>query len=308
MTKANSPAGSGAGRGTGPTLAEALRQAAAELAAAGVPSPKVDAELLAAHLLGETPGRIRALAFTDVSAPEGLAELVAERAARVPLQHLTGKAHFRYLELAVGPGVFVPRPETETVAQLAIDAARRVEKPKVADLGTGSGAIAAAVATEVPAAQVHAVELSPLAYAWAERNLVPLGVHLVLEDLRTALAQHDSSFDVVVSNPPYIPEDAVPNEPEAAEHDPAMALYGGGADGLELPLAAARTAARLLVAGGYFVMEHAEVQAPDIARLLAADPAWTAVQSHRDLNDRPRATSAIRRPAPGASTNEGKLL
>ncbi|MCC9146544.1 MULTISPECIES: peptide chain release factor N(5)-glutamine methyltransferase [unclassified Arthrobacter] len=305
MTKANTATGVEPGNGT--TLAEALRRATAELAAAGVPSPRVDAELLAAHLLGESAGRIRALAFTDAPAPEGYNALVAERAARVPLQHLTGKAHFRYLELAVGPGVFVPRPETETVAQLAIDAARRAGPAKVVDLGTGSGAIAAAVASEVPAAEVYAVELSPLAFAWAEQNLAPLGVQLVLDDLRTALADHDASFDVVVSNPPYIPAEAVPNEPEAAEHDPAMALYGGGADGLELPMAAARSAARLLVPGGYFVMEHAEVQAPAIARLLAADPAWTDVVSHRDLNDRPRATSAVRRTGPMASTSEGIL-
>ncbi|MDK1327267.1 peptide chain release factor N(5)-glutamine methyltransferase [Arthrobacter sp. zg-Y1143] len=297
--------------GAEPLLAEALRAAAAVLAAAGVPSPRVDAELLAAHLLGETAGRVRALAFTDAPTPAGYADLVAERAARVPLQHITGKAHFRYLELAVGPGVFVPRPETETVAQLAIDAARRAAGAKVVDLGTGSGAIAAAVASEVPGAEVHAVELSPLAFAWAERNLAPLGVRLVQGDLRDALPGHNGSFDVVVSNPPYIPADAVPNEPEAAEHDPAMALYGGGADGMELPMAAARTAARLLVPGGYFVMEHAEVQAQDIARRLAADPAWTDVRSHLDLNGRPRATSAIRRaaaePEPMASPTERML-
>ncbi|WP_423723749.1 peptide chain release factor N(5)-glutamine methyltransferase [Arthrobacter zhangbolii] len=309
VTKAN-PAGT-----AGETLDAALRSAAARLAEAGVPSPRVDAELLAAHLLGETVGRVRALAFTDAPPPEGFSDLVAERAARVPLQHITGKAHFRYLELAVGPGVFVPRPETETVAQLAIDAARRTPSPKVVDLGTGSGAIAAAVASEVPDAEVHAVELSPLAYAWAERNLAPLGVHLVQGDLRTALGEHNASFDVVVSNPPYIPAEAVPNEPEAAEHDPAMALYGGGADGMELPAAAARTAARLLVPGGYFVMEHAEVQAPAVARLLAADPAWTDVRTHLDLNDRPRATSGIRRTVtdepvreePMASTRERML-
>ena len=280
-----------------PALGDALRDASAELAAAGVPSPRVDAELLAAHLLGESAGRVRALAFTDVPAPAGYAELVAERASRVPLQHITGKAHFRYLELAVGPGVFVPRPETETVAQLAIDAARRAAPAKVVDLGTGSGAIAASVASEVPGAEVHAVELSPLAFAWAERNLAPLGVRLVRGDLRDALPEHNGSFDVVVSNPPYIPAEAVPNEPEAAEHDPAMALYGGGADGLELPMAAAATAARLLVPGGCFVMEHAEVQAPEIARRLAADAAWTGVESHVDLNGRPRATSAVRQPA-----------
>ena len=277
------------------TLEQALRQAAAELAAAGVPSPRVDAELLAAHLLGESVGRVKALAFTDAAAPEGYAELVAERARRIPLQHLTGKAYFRRLELAVGPGVFVPRPETETVAQLAIDKALLVPAPaKVADLGTGSGAIAGSVAAEVPESQVYAVELSPLALAWARKNLEPLGVHVFEGDLRTALAGHEGTFDVVASNPPYIPAGAVPNEPEAAEHDPAMALYGGGEDGMELPDAAARTAARLLRPGGYFVMEHAEVQAGTIAERLAADPAWQDVGSHKDLNDRPRATSAVR--------------
>ena len=280
------------------TLAAALREAAAILAGAGVPTPAVDAELLAAHLLGESRGRVKALAFTDAPVPPGYPELVAERAARVPLQHLTGTASFRYLDLLVGPGVFVPRPETETVAQLAIDAARSAGAsgvtPKVVDLGTGSGAIAASVATEVPGAEVHAVELSPLALAWAKRNLDPLGVHLLHGDLRTALADHDGTFDVVVSNPPYVPEDAIPNEPEAAEHDPAMALYGGGKDGLELPLAAARTAARLLKPAGYFVMEHAEVQAGRIAALLTAQPCWRDVATHTDLNGRPRATSAVR--------------
>lgn len=281
------------------TLAAALREAAAILAGAGVPTPAVDAELLAAHLLGESRGRVKALAFTDAPVPPGYPELVAERSARVPLQHLTGTASFRYLELLVGPGVFVPRPETETVAQLAIDRMRTVldagkSQVRAVDLGTGSGAIAAALASEVPEAEVSAVELSPLALAWARRNLDPLGVRLLHADLRTALADEDGTFDVVVSNPPYVPADAVPNEPEAAEHDPAMALYGGGQDGLELPLAAARTAARLLRPEGYFVMEHAEVQAERIAALLSAEPCWRDVASHTDLNGRPRATSAVR--------------
>ena len=300
------------------TLAAALREAAAILAAAGVPTPAVDAELLAAHLLGQTRGRVKALAFTDAPVPAGYAELVAERATRVPLQHLTGTASFRYLELRVGPGVFVPRPETETVAQLAIDRAREIlaadasasgtsaagtsgsgkASVKVVDLGTGSGAIAASVASEVPEAEVSAVELSPLALAWARRNLDPLGVRLLHADLRTALAAENGTFDVVVSNPPYVPADAVPHEPEAAEHDPAMALYGGGQDGLELPLAAARTAARLLHPDGYFVMEHAEVQAERIAALLSAEPCWQDVATHTDLNGRPRATSAVRTASP----------
>lgn len=211
----------------GTNLAEALSAAAARLAEAGVPSPRVDAELLAAHLLGVTLGRVRALALMDAEAPDGLEDLVAERATRVPLQHITGRAFFRHLELQVGPGVFVPRPETETVAQHAIDQARALPAAKVVDLGTGSGAIAAAVASEVPSARVYAVELSDLAHAWAERNLAPLGVTLLRDDLRTALSAHDGTFDVVVSNPPYIPAEAVPREPEVAEHDPQMALYGG---------------------------------------------------------------------------------
>ncbi|TJY65359.1 peptide chain release factor N(5)-glutamine methyltransferase [Arthrobacter sp. CAU 1506] len=278
----------------GSNLAEALAAAAARLAEAGVPSPRVDAELLAAHLLGVSLGRVRALALMDAESPDGLEDLVAERATRVPLQHITGRAFFRHVELQVGPGVFVPRPETETVAQHAIDQALALPAAKVVDLGTGSGAIAAAVASEVPTATVYAVELSDLAHAWAERNLAPLGVTLLRDDLRTALSEHDGTFDVVVSNPPYIPSEAVPREPEVAEHDPQMALYGGGADGMELPAATAATAARLLKPGGYFIMEHAEVQAAAVLSLLQAAGCWQQVATEYDLTGRERATSARR--------------
>ncbi len=284
-------------------MEEALRAAERQLRDAGVPSPRVDAELLAAHLLGVSRGRLRALALTGAAVPEGYTALVDERARRVPLQHLTGTASFRRIELTVGPGVFVPRPETETVAQLVIDRAAGLDAPRIVDLGTGSGAIAAAVADEVPGADVFAVELSDLALAWAGPNLAPYGVHLVRGDLATALPEHDGSFDVVVSNPPYIPADAVPLEPEVAEHDPRMALYGGGADGMDLPRAAARTAARLLKPGGYFVMEHAEVQAPWIAAFLEHAGTWTAVTTHQDLGGRDRATSAVR-VAGGPTTTE----
>lgn len=280
------------------SLADALRDAAAALAEAGVPSPRNDAELLAAHLLGESVGRVRALALIGAAAPDGYGGLVAERSRRVPLQHITGVAYFRQLELAVGPGVFIPRPETETVAQLAIDAARLVPAARVADLGTGSGAIAGSIAQEVPEASVFAVELSDLAYAWAERNLAPLGVTLVRGDYAEALAEQNATFDVVASNPPYIPTEAVPREPEVAQHDPEIALYGGSADGLRLPIAAAAAAARLLKPGGYFVMEHAEVQAGALARLLTADPCWTTVRTHQDLSERDRATSAVRTDVP----------
>ncbi|MFL4475270.1 peptide chain release factor N(5)-glutamine methyltransferase [Paeniglutamicibacter sp. MACA_103] len=285
--------------GSGTPLAQVLAGAAAALASAGVPSPRVDAELLAAHVLGVTRGRLASLAMMGqglaVSEAEAYAQLVARRATRVPLQHLTGVAHFRYLDLAVGPGVFVPRPETESVVQLAIDAARGLEHPLMVDLGTGSGAIAGSLAHELPGARVHAVELSDDAYPYAARNLEPLGVRLVQGDLTHAFAELDGTVDVVVSNPPYIPANAVPREPEARDHDPHMALYGGGEDGMVLPTAAAATAARLLRPGGFFVMEHAEVQAAAMSAMFAASGAWEQVTTHLDLTGRDRATSGIRR-------------
>jgi release factor glutamine methyltransferase len=279
--------------GPGQSLAAAVSEATAILRDAGVPSPRVDAELLADHLLKVGLGRLRAMMLGDAPAPEGYAELVAERAGRVPLQHITGVAHFRYLELAVGPGVFIPRPETESVAQLVIDHVKGMPSPRIVDLGTGSGAIAGSIAHEVPGAEVHAVEYSPLAHAWAAKNLAPLGVHLVLGDLRTALPELHGTFDVVVSNPPYIPAEAIPNEPEVALHDPPEALYGGGADGMELPTAAAASAARLLRPGGFFVMEHAEVQAGWIAAMMGRAGMWRNITTHTDLNHKERATSAV---------------
>ena len=279
--------------GSEQSLAAAISEATEILEKAGVPSPRVDAELLADHLLGVGLGRLRAMMLGDTPAPAGYAELVAERAQRIPLQHITGVAHFRYLELAVGPGVFIPRPETESVVQLVIDHIRNMAHPRIVDLGTGSGAIAGSIAHEVPGAEVHAVEYSPYAHAWAARNLAPLGVTLVLGDLRDALSELNGTFDVVISNPPYIPAEAVPNEPEVALHDPPEALYGGGADGMELPTAAAASAARLLVPGGYFVMEHAEVQAGWIAGMLKRTGAWTMITTHLDLNGKERATSAV---------------
>ncbi|MFC9352273.1 peptide chain release factor N(5)-glutamine methyltransferase [Arthrobacter sp. NPDC057013] len=283
---------------SGQSLADAVREATERLTEAGVPSPRVDAELLADHLLGVGLGRLRAMMLGDAPAPEGYAELVAERATRIPLQHITGVAHFRYLQLAVGPGVFIPRPETESVVQLVIDRLRALERaglvrPKVVDLGTGSGAIAGSIAHEVPEAEVFAVEFSEFAHAWAAKNLRPLGVTLLLGDLRNALPELNGTFDVVVSNPPYIPAEAIPNEPEVALHDPPEALYGGGADGMELPTAAAASAARLLVPGGYFVMEHAEVQAGWISTMLKRTGLWNDVTTHFDLNGKERATSAV---------------
>jgi release factor glutamine methyltransferase len=297
---------------TGRPLAEALRAAEVLLADAGVPSPRVDAELLAAHLMGlaagttVSRGQVQAGAVLGRPAPDGFDELVARRVAREPLQHLTGRAPFRGLELAVGPGVFVPRPETEQVAEAAIAEARavaaRAGSVLVADLCTGSGAIALAVAHEVRAAVVHAVELDRAAHDWAARNVATsgLGVRLVRGDARTALGALDGTVDVVVSNPPYVPTGAVPVDPEVALHDPAVALYGLGQDGLEVPRGIAAAAARLLRPGGLFVMEHAEVQADAARDLVRSTGAFDDIRTCADLTGRARMVVARRSLAAGA--------
>jgi release factor glutamine methyltransferase len=234
---------------------------------------------------------------SDAAFMDRYAALVAERAARVPLQHLTGQAHFRHLTLSVGPGVFTPRPETEVVAGLAIDAARRSgPAPVVVDLCTGSGAIALAVADEVSGATVHAVELSVEAHAWAARNVEATGlpVELRLGDATAAYPELDGTVDVVVSNPPYIPVGMVPLDPEVRDHDPEVALFGGSGDGLAIPLAVARRAAGLLRAGGTLVMEHADSQGEALPAALRRTGEWLDVEDHQDLTGRPRATVATR--------------
>ena len=281
-----------------PGLSGALRAAAGVLADAGVPSPRVDAELLAAHLLGTGRGGVALAALRGDPAPDGLAALVARRAARVPLQHLTGTAPFRGLALAVGPGVFVPRPETETTAGIAVRAAlavgeRHGRAPVVVDLCAGSGAIAAVVAAEVPGAVVHAVELERDAWTWARRNLAGTSVVLHLADAADALPELDGCVDVVVSNPPYVPPGAVPREVEVAEHDPPSALWGGGVDGLDVPRAVVASALRLLRAGGTVVVEHAEVQQDALLDVLGG-PAWSDARGHLDLAGRPRCVSAVK--------------
>lgn len=298
-TPSRSAAGTrGATNARGPvTVRQAVAGAALVLAEAGVPSPDVDARLLAEHVLGRSLFLVPAAAtFADASGPRAqarFAELVERRRRREPLQHITGLMAFRHLTLAAAPGAFVVRPETEVVAGEAVDAAAAVaatgRAPVVVDLCTGSGAIALAVATEVPGAVVHAVELSPAALRVASRNVDAFapGVRLVAGDAATALPELDGTVDVVVSNPPYIPPDAVPRETEVREHDPDLALYGGGADGLDTPRAVVLTAARLLAGGGVFVMEHAEVQARAV-RQVAAAAGLREVRTGRDLTGRDR--------------------
>lgn len=266
-----------------------------------MPTPEADAELLLGHVLGITRGQVQAKAVTGaaVSPDDRIAfvEAVERRAAREPLQHITGLAPFRSLELAVGPGVFVPRPETEFVAQIAIDALRAVASPQpcAADLGTGSGALALALATEVPHAAIWAVENSPQAFVWARENANRIGaanLQLVFADLVAALPELDGTLDLVVSNPPYIPDDAIPRDPEVRLYDPAAALYGGP-DGLDVVRGLSQRALALLRPGGTLVIEHGELQGAELRALLDAD-GWRATATHRDLLGRDRATTALR--------------
>jgi release factor glutamine methyltransferase len=217
---------------------------------------------------------------------------VARRAAREPLQHLTGRAWFRHVELAVGPGVFVPRPETELLAGWAVESAARLDAPLVVDLCTGSGAIAKAVAHEVPQARVHAVELDEPAYRWAQRNLAGTGVDLRQGDFGTAFDDLSGTVDVVVCNPPYVPLEAWESvAPEARDHDPHLALFSG-ADGLDAIRVLAVRAAVLLRPGGVLGVEHADVQGEAVPAVLTTTGRWTEVRDHRDLAGRPRFTTA----------------
>lgn len=282
-------------------LADLLRSAGARLGRAGVGDPAVDAELLAAHVLGTSRGAVQGAAIRgDSIAPAEAAEfdvLVERRCARVPLQHLTGVAPFRHLELAVGPGVFVPRPETEMVAQLAIDALRAAASasPIAVDLGTGSGAIALSLATEVPHARVFAAENSVDAFVWTKENAARIGadnLRLAFIDLEHAFGDLDGTVSVVVSNPPYVPDAAIPRDPEVRHYDPPAALYGGE-DGLDVVRTLSHVGLRLAHPGGLIVIEHGEWQGEAIRAILAAD-GWQAAATHPDLTMRDRATTALR--------------
>jgi release factor glutamine methyltransferase len=267
-----------------------LQEATTRLEQAGVASPAHDAAELLAHVLGTTRGRLPLLDSVEPAAAEAFDGLVARRARREPLQHLTGTAAFRHVELRVGPGVFVPRPETELLAGWAVE--HLAEGSVVVDLCTGSGAIAASLADEVPGAHVHAVELDPMAHHWARRNLEGTGVDLRLGDMAEAFPELDGTVDVVVCNPPYIPLEAFESvAPEARDHDPSLALWSGQ-DGLDAMRVLERTAARLLRPGGVVGAEHADLQGEVAPAVFAATGRWTEVRDHRDLAGRPRYLTA----------------
>ena len=274
----------------------ARRHATARLRDAGVASPERDADLLLAHVLDVGLGRLPLV--DDLTPPqlEAYDALLARRADREPLQHLTGTAAFRHVELAVGPGVFVPRPETELLAGWAIEAAHAAEHGnrtcRVVDLCTGSGAIAKAVANEVADADVHAVELDEGALVWAERNLAGTGVDLRHGDLATAFDDLLGTVDVVVCNPPYIPLEAWESvATEARDHDPHLALFSGD-DGLDAIRVLEQRAAQLLRPGGVVGAEHADVQGESAPGIFAAAGRWHDVADHRDLAGRPRYLTA----------------
>jgi release factor glutamine methyltransferase len=273
---------------------DALARATWRLAQAGVASPGNDAELLLAHVLGVARGRLGLATDLTEEQRTTFEALLARRASRQPLQHLIGTAAFRYVEVEVGPGVFVPRPETEALAGWAVDTLAGLDQPVAVDLCTGTGAIALALATEVPRARVHAVELSPEAHAYASRNLAGTRVDLRCGDAATAFPELDGTVDLVVANPPYIPLGEYGSvEPEARDHDPPLALWSGD-DGLDAVRLVERTAARLLRPGGWVGCEHADLQADTAPHVFAAAGRWAEVRDRPDLAGRPRFVTARR--------------
>ena len=278
----------------------AVSTATATLTEAGVASPEHDARALAVHVLGlRKPSDLLLADGFDALQAAAYDDLVARRAQRVPLQHLTGSVGFRYLSLEVGPGVFVPRPETESVVQWAVDALRAegVSDPVCVDLCAGSGTIAFALANEVPGAVVHAVERDPDALVWTRRNAanrVAAGdpeVQLHLGSVEDALPELDGTVDLVISNPPYVATDEAHTPDPEVDHDPGIALWAGE-DGLDVVRLVEQAARRLLKPGGLLVVEHSDRQGRTAPALLEQARGWSEVEDHRDLAGRDRYVTA----------------
>jgi release factor glutamine methyltransferase len=273
-------------------LRPAIDAAEVALAEAGVGSPRTDAELLAAHAAGTERGR---LAFTDVG-PEFRDRydgLVAQRAKRVPLQHLTGTAAFGPVTVHVGPGVFIPRPETEALLEWAV-VQQFSSPPVIVDLCTGSGALALALSHHWPTARVIAIDDSEDALAYARRNTAGTPVELIEADVTAPglLAELDGQVDLVVANPPYIPDGGV-LEPEVAQHDPAHALFAGP-DGMAVIDRIVDLAARLLRDGGRCAVEHDDTTSARTVEAFTRTARFVDVTARRDLTGRPRFVTATR--------------
>ena len=309
----------GVGSGYSGRPADVRRAVSAQLAAAGVPTPDADAGWLVAAAAGTTPAALVAVESLDDEQRRVLARWVRRRVQREPLQHILGTAAFRYLTLQVGPGVFVPRPESEVLVDVAMarlsairsnadhpDHNEQAPRPVVVDLCAGSGAIALAMATECRGIDVWAVELHTAARDWLQRNVAAHSEQLAARASTCRVVAADATadplpelterVDVVTCNPPYIPEQAVPRDPEVAKFDPAPALYGGP-DGLDVVRGVINSAAGLLRPGGWLLIEHGDAQGwqpGGVPPLLAAHGAFVDVSDLPDLAGRPRVSVARR--------------
>ncbi|MBT1175083.1 peptide chain release factor N(5)-glutamine methyltransferase [Bifidobacterium sp. LC6] len=292
------------------TSGEVIQEAAARLREAGIETPQHDAKLLMAEAAGVALRDIdkallmgEPIDFDD----ERFQSMIARRVKREPLQYIVGHAPFRYLDLEVGPGVFIPRPETETVVQAGLDwmTQHGLMHLRVVDLCAGSGAIGLAVVSEVPGSQVWAVELSPRTAEWTQRNLarvakqypsIASNYQLEIGDATSlaTLAQLDGTVDMVITNPPYIPETDVPEQPEVRDWDPELALYGGSADGTLIPEHIIERAYRLLKPGGALVMEH-DISQGDRLVAYARATGFTNASTGKDWTGRDRYLFAEKR-------------
>jgi release factor glutamine methyltransferase len=304
------------------TIRDILVDAERRLSNAGIDTASVDSAELMAHVLGVNRNRLLLQDPIDEDDRIVFERLMAKRLNRVPLQHLTGLAPFRHIELQVGPGVFIPRPETELVAEAAIRKLREGENPIAFDLCSGSGAIAISLAHEAKGAQVTAVEISAEALPYLRRNVASVETQVpvrvieadAMDYLNETLAIAAGTCDVVTCNPPYIPSGMVPRDPEVRDHEPDLALYGGE-DGLDVVRGIVVTAGMLLKSGGLLVIEHADVQGPDspnggvvevirqasvppnsasLVCGLVGSPMFHTIEDRQDFNQRPRFTMAIR--------------
>lgn len=270
-----------------------IAQAIETLSAAGVPAARADTEQLLAACLGVPRTRLATVETVDGDTAARFGQLVARRSVREPLQHLVGTVAFRYVEVAVGRGVFVPRPETELLVDAVLPVLRGSAAPIVVDLCSGSGALALAVADEVPTARVCAVERSPDALEWLRRNCAGSGVEVVAADVDDPglLPQLADRVDAVLANPPYVAggEDVAPE----VRYDPPDALFAGP-DGLAVLPAVIGAARRLLRPGGVLALEHGDRQGPVVTGWLSADEGWRQVADHRDLAGRSRYATAER--------------
>lgn len=270
------------------------------LRSAGRRVPDADARLLLAHALGVPASRLLTLGEVDAGAEGRFQDLLGRREAGIPLQYLTGRAPFRHVEVAVGPGVFIPRPETEVMTGWALErlaefASERLgESLVVVELCAGSGAISLAIADEFPAATQYAVELDEIAAGFARRNLAGAGVALLEGDMADAFRELDGTVDLVIANPPYIPLEAYEGVPtEVREHEPELALFSGQ-DGLDAMRIVADVAARLLRPGGRVCAEHAEVQHASAPQVFVDHGGFDQVRDRLDLTGRRRFVTARR--------------